>query len=65
MPKLPLPEDDCARMSRLAEVIEEVTGTDFDTAAELAQEVISKARPMRTLESLGEYIGRRGVTAAT
>ena len=54
-----LPEDECARMSRLAEVIEEVTGADFDTAAQLAQDVISKAAHLRSLEGLRAYIQGR------
>jgi hypothetical protein len=54
-----LPEDECARLARLAEVIEEVTGADFDTAAQLAQDVISKAAHKRTQDSLRAYIEGR------
>jgi ribosomal protein L37E len=57
-----LPEDECARMSRLADVIEEVTGADFDTAAQLAQLVIGGARERRQGEELGRYIEGPGYT---
>lgn len=47
--------DNTERMTRLAEVIEELTGADFDTAAMLAQEVIDKAAAMRALEGLDPF----------
>jgi hypothetical protein len=47
--------DSTERMTRLAEVIEELTGADFDTAAQLAQEVINKAAAMRKLEGLDPF----------
>jgi hypothetical protein len=47
--------DSIERMARLAEVIEELTGADFDTAAQLAQEVIDKAAAMRALEGLKPF----------